>query len=116
MSKALYSKLRVFAALLATGSGAAHIGALWFRELNAIAVISMLIGAVYLIIGIGLYGRSRFALFIAIVVALINIGLMKLHSSTAELNTFLTAGVVADAMIVLCCTLVLWHVRLQPSS
>ncbi len=116
MSKPFYSKLRVLAATLATASGAAHIGALWFRELSAIAIISMLIGAVYLIVGIGLYGRSRFALFIAIVIALINIGLIKLHSTTVELNTFLSAIVAADAMIVLCCALVLWHVRLQPSS
>lgn len=116
MSKPFFSNLRILAATLACGSGAAHIGALWFRELSTIAIASMLIGAVYLVVGIGLYGRSRFALFIALVIALVNIGLMKTYSATTELNIFLSAGVVIDVLIVACCTLTLWHVRLQPSS
>jgi hypothetical protein len=115
MPKPLFSRLRLIAATLITCSGAAHIASLWFRELNGIAVISALIGAVYLIIGIGLYGRSRFTLFVAMVIPLAHAGLVELHTATSCLHPAQLAGMAADVTVALFSTAVLWHVRHEPS-
>ena len=53
MRKSTLSRLRVLAGLLITCSGLGRIASLWFRELNGDAVLALLVGAVYLIIGIG---------------------------------------------------------------
>ena len=60
--------LRLLAAALVAASGAALVAALWLRPLTAEAVLDVLLGAVYLILGIGLLGRSRFSLVLGIVI------------------------------------------------
>ncbi len=59
----LVYKLRMTAAALVVCSGAIRVASLWFRPLDGEAVLTLLIGAIYLIAGIGLFGQSRFALF-----------------------------------------------------
>lgn len=63
-----YSRLRVLAAVLITISGVGQVAFLWFRDLSSNSLIAAFIGVVYIIIGIGLLGQSRFTLFLAIVV------------------------------------------------
>ncbi len=65
-----YSRLRVLAAILITTSGVGQVALLWFRDLNADTLTGAFVGVVYIIIGIGLLGQSRFALFVAIVIPL----------------------------------------------
>lgn len=65
-----YSRLRVLAAILITTSGVGQVSLLWFRDLNADTLTGAFVGVVYIIIGIGLLGQSRFALFVAIVIPL----------------------------------------------
>jgi len=64
------NRLRLLAALLITLSGVTLVASLWQRSLNATALFDALLGATYLIIGIGLYGRSRFSLAMATFVPL----------------------------------------------
>ena len=59
------SFLRLLAATLVIGSGTGRVASLWFRELNHQAVLDATIGAIYLFMAIGLYGSSRFTLFVA---------------------------------------------------
>ena len=59
-------RLRLFPAVTMTLSGIGQVGALWFRELSHLAVLDALAGVIYLFIAIGLYGSSRFTLFVAI--------------------------------------------------
>ena len=58
MGEKFVRRLRNFAATLVTLSGIAHIAALWHRELTEAALLDALLGSVYLIIGLGLYGQS----------------------------------------------------------
>ena len=102
-----YSRLRVFAAILITTSGAGQVALLWFRDLSPDTLTGAFVGVVYIIIGIGLLGQSRFALFVAIVI--------PLASATVLLNvvpggapaTLQIVRLSIDLLVVTCSALVL---------
>ncbi|MAT94480.1 MAG: hypothetical protein CME59_18045 [Halioglobus sp.] len=100
--------LRLLAAALVAASGAALVAALWLRPLTAEAVLDALLGAVYLILGIGLLGRSRFSLVLGIVIPGAVATALSLTQSAAPLHTLRLA---ADCAIALCCALALWRLR-----
>ena len=105
--------LRTFAAILITLAGAALITALWFRELTETAVIDAVLGAVYLIIGIGLFGRSRFTLFVALVVPALDAAWLFHRVPAASLDGVQAARLSLDLLVVLSAALVLarWRAR-----
>jgi hypothetical protein len=96
------------------GSGIAHIASLWFRDLDERAVAALLLGAVYLIIAIGLFGQSRFTLFMAIIVP----GSVALTSlPDIQLQQLIPATSIAIDLLVAALSLtVLWQVRNRPSQ
>jgi hypothetical protein len=106
--------LRNTAATLMCLSGLGQIAALWLRELSGPAVTDGLAGTVYLVIGIGLFGRSRFSLFMAI--------LVPIAASAALVYTRTLAGqhdtlrIAVDTAVVLLSASVLWQVRHHPSE
>jgi hypothetical protein len=57
--------LRNLTAVLMLLSGLTHVGQLWFVKLNGIALLAALLGMFYLLISLGLSGRSRFTLWLA---------------------------------------------------
>jgi hypothetical protein len=99
--------LRTFAAILITLAGAALITALWFRELTETAVIDAVLGAIYLIIGIGLFGRSRFTLFVALVVPALDAAWLLHRTPAASLDAVQAARLSLDLLVVLSAALVL---------
>ena len=104
------------AALLVTAAGAALIGALWFRDLTGEALLDALIGAVYLFVGIGLFGRSRFTLFLALATPAAH--LVFLANTTGLAGTadpLHQVQLLADLIVILCSAWVLWQVRHDPS-
>lgn len=107
-------RLRTLAALLITLSGMGLIASLWFRELSEFALLDALIGACYLIAGIGLLGRSRFSLFIGI--ALPGISSALLYSILETPDNIYQLRMAADSITALLCLIVLWQVRNDPSS
>jgi len=114
------SRLRNFSATLITLSGISHIGELWLRDLNLPAVLNALLGATLLFIGIGLYGRSRFVLFLATAVPGIAIALRlnsyPLESSqTLVFDSLARAQMSAEIITAVFCVLVLFTVRNDPS-
>lgn len=113
MSTTILRTLRLSAACLLTTSGTALIAALWLRELGEAAVLDALLGATYLIIGIGLFGQSRFSLFMA---ALIPgaMALLVLRTTQAE-QPIDQLRVTADAIVALICAWLLWRARHEPS-
>lgn len=113
MPPKLIAGLRYFAAILITLSGIGHIGALWLRELTGEALTDALLGSVYLIIGIGLFGQSRFTLFMAIVIPAIAGAL--LYNAFPDPGHVHSARLAVDATVVLCSVMVLWQVRNNPS-
>jgi len=102
---------RLLAAWLVTLSGAGRVASLWFRELDESAVMSLLVGAVYLIVGIGLFGQSRFTLFVAIAVCSV-VGL-SLLGDMPNLHSAQTLAALADLVVVVCCAMVLWDRQRQ---
>ena len=113
MPAKLVSLLRNIAATLITLSGIGMIAALWLRELTGAALIDALLGTVYLIIGIGLFGQSRFALSMAIVIPATAAALLL--NALPDPEQVHTARIICDAIVVACSTIVLWHVRHNPS-
>jgi hypothetical protein len=113
MAYAFSSFLRTLAATLMCLSGIGLIAALWLRDLTGTAVGDVLLGSVYLVIGIGLFGRSRFSLFLAIVIPAVVTGLLLYTAPHAERAYNLRIAV--DILVVLCCVIELWRVRNNPS-
>jgi hypothetical protein len=105
--------LRYTAAMLICLSGLAQIAALWLRELTGTAVADGLLGTVYLIIGIGLFGHSRFSLFMAIVVPVTVIAVLLYTVPQAE--PVYTLRIAVDTAVVMLSAIVLWQVRHHPS-
>ncbi len=66
-------KLRNFAATLSLISGGAHVGQLWYTELDALAMATALLGIFYFLLGLGLAGQSRFSLWMAIVIPVLSV-------------------------------------------
>lgn len=89
------------------------VASLWLRELTQLAVLDALIGAVYLIAGIGLYGYSRFSLFLGIAIPL---GISSaFYTNTDEVLAIDQLRYTTDAVIALLSAVVLWMVRHQES-
>jgi len=109
------SGLRNSAAVLITVSGTGLIALLWFRELTGAALIDALLGTVYLYIGIGLLGQSRFTLFVAMAVPAGALGMVLRETPLEQLNSLQLARVSIDMAVILIATIVLWRVRNHPS-
>lgn len=109
MGESFIRRLRNFAATLITVSGIGHVAALWHRDLNEVALLDALLGAVYLIIGLGLYGQSRFTLFMGIAVPAAAAAYVHLNFPGASL--VYSARLAVDAVVVFCCIIILWQVR-----
>lgn len=107
------SLLRNAAATLMCLSGIGQIAVLWLRELTGAALADGLLGSVYLITGIGLFGISRFSLFMAIVIPAAASGI--LFYTEPWPGQIHDLRIAVDAMIVLLSAITLWQVRHHPS-
>ncbi len=94
-------------------SGLGQIAALWLRELTGAALADGLLGTVYLVTGIGLFGHSRFSLFMAIVVTATASGMLLYNVPRPEDVYMLRIAV--DMAIIVLSAIVLWRVRHHPS-
>lgn len=108
------SFLRAIAAIIICLSGTSLIVGLWLRELTEMALADALLGAVYIIIGIGLFGQSRFSLCMAILVPAAAIYLHHYSNDLAQLLP--TIRIVFDTLIISCSSIALWRERHRPSA
>lgn len=114
-------KLRVFTGCLITAAGSGLVAALWFRELTAVAVVDALLGAVYLVIAIGVFGQSRFSLFLAgLVPALVAVVVFSALESQGDLtiaaaNRLTQLRIAIDITIAASASIALWRARKLPS-
>ena len=106
-----YSRLRVLAAMLIMASGVGQVALLWFRDLTADTLTGAFVGVVYIIIGIGLLGQSRFTLFVAIVIPLAAAALLLNVVPGGAPGTLQIIRLVVDLIVVICSTLVLANTR-----
>ena len=110
-------KLRNLAAILATLSGASQCLSLWLLPTTDTLLIIALMGTVYLILGLGLFGLSRFSLFLAIVLLPLRgwFGIFPLDIPAWEL-----LRIASDITIALLCVPPLWaslhpqHQKIEP--
>jgi hypothetical protein len=107
------SLLRAIAASLMCLSGLGQIAALWLRELTGTALADGLLGTVYLVTGIGLFGHSRFSLFMAIVIPAAASAVLLYTVPRPE--PVYTLRIAVDAAIILLSAMVLWQTRHHPS-
>jgi len=86
---------------------------LWFQDLGANTLIGAFVGVVYIIIGIGLLGQSRFTLFVAIVIPLAAAALLLNVIPGGAPGTLQIIRLVIDLLVVVCSVLVLANSRDQ---
>lgn len=106
MSRRANVYARPLAATLVVAIGAGHIASLWFRDLDTAAVLSIWVGGIYLIVGLGLFGQSRFTLFVA--TALCATAALRALADIASLNALQWVGLCADLVAATCCGMALW--------
>ena len=109
------SRLRNIAATLLCLSGITHIAGLWLGDINSQVLVGALFGAAYLYIGIGLYGKSRFALVTAILFPAIGAALALTNSQLSSLSTMQLTLLCANSIVIVLCSAVLFVVRKNPS-
>jgi hypothetical protein len=109
------SWLRNLAATLLTLSGISHIAALWLRDVDLAVLVDASFGAVYLFIGIGLYGRSKFVLVPAIIVPAIGAWLALANNELSSFSTMGLSQLSVDLIIIALSAIVLFLVRNRPS-
>lgn len=85
------------------------IGTLWARELSGQALLDALFGSVYLFIAIGLFGQSRFTLFVAMGVTAGSILLLTKGDSAS--GTLSQARVLLEALVFICSAGLLYRVK-----
>jgi hypothetical protein len=110
------SRTRNVAATLLTLAGISQIAKLWFTDIDALAMGGALFGSLYLIIGIGLYGQSRFALVLAIVVPAASIWLLLSLPPTEYYGQLERSQLGVAVIVIIMCTRVLLAVRKNPST
>jgi MFS superfamily sulfate permease-like transporter len=93
-------------------SGVTQIAALWLRELTGTALIDGLWGTVYLAIGIGLFGHSRFSLVLGVVIPCAAIA--ALFYTVAQPAQIYALRIAIDVVVVLLCATVVWETRDHP--
>ncbi|QIB66174.1 hypothetical protein [Kineobactrum salinum] len=102
---------RNWAALLVTASGLWQITGLWRYRLTEETLLTALTGSIYLLMAIGLFGRSRFTLFLAIVVCgtFTLLGLSQTGLWSWPPLALLRTG--TDLLATVLCARVLWTLR-----
>ncbi len=104
-------KIRNLAAVLTLLSGCTHIAQLWFRETDGPVLLTALVGAVYLLLGLGLSGQSRFALW-ASAVAVCASAAGRIGLQTDPAADWLTIWhLMADTVIAALCLTILYRTR-----
>jgi hypothetical protein len=104
-------RIRNFAATLMLLSGLSHVGQLWLVKLDSQAMLAALVGMLYLLIGLGLSGQSRFTLWIACALpaAAAAFGLSMLVDNMRQ--PLLIWHVAADALVATLCMYILFRTR-----
>lgn len=104
-------KLRNLAATLMLLSGLSHVGQLWFRELDGMALITALLGMFYLVLALGLSGQSRFTLWVSSVTVCASGMAGSQLLDLDALDPLLAWHLAVDALVVPLCLYVLFRTR-----
>lgn len=106
------SPLRNTAALLTGISGAAQISLLWVLDLGAPVLGVAFAGCVYLLLALGLFGVSRFALFVAVILPAFRALYAWNPLAVVEWEQLRT---VVDLVVAMTALLLFWQARHRPT-
>ncbi|MEM8661834.1 MAG: hypothetical protein AAGF35_13195 [Pseudomonadota bacterium] len=106
-----YERIRVLTALLILASGGGQVALLWLQDLDPNILIGAFLGVVYIIIGLGLLGQSRFTLFVAVVVPLAGALWLLNLISVSGINTMQFALLIVDVLVAFSALLILVNTR-----
>lgn len=104
-------RVRNAAAALMLASGISHIAQLWFSDADAYTLLLGLLGMYYLVLALGLSGRSRFTLWITVASVVASGAFGLAQWSPQEPEILLAWHIVADATAALLCIYVLYQNR-----
>ncbi|HAN26543.1 MULTISPECIES: hypothetical protein [Haliea] len=106
---------RQLAASIVTVSGVLQVASLWRNRLSEDVLLTALVGSIYLLIALGLFGRSRFALFVAVATCGSSALLLGPDLPLAAWSSLQQLRIAGDAIVAMLCLHVLWSVRKLPS-
>lgn len=104
-------KFRNTAAVLMLASGISHVAQLWFSEIDAFHLLEGLLGMYYLLLSLGLSGRSRFTLWITSISVIANAGFGLSRWLPDQPDLLLAWHILADALVALLCLYILYRTR-----
>ena len=104
-------RVRNLAAVLMLLSGVTHISQLWYRETDGVALFTAMTGMVYLLLGLGLSGQSRFALLASSFAVIANGVANGTTLSTSAIDPLLWWHVCIDATVAVLCLYILYATR-----
>ena len=104
-------RLRNLAATLMLLSGLTHVGQLWFVKLDGYAVSAALLGMFYLLISLGLSGRSRFTLWLASCLPAAVAYAAVLKPETKLISTLWLWHIAVDIAVPCLCLYILYRTR-----
>jgi len=106
---------RQLAATTVAVSGVLQIAALWQNRLSEDLLVTAVIGSIYLLVALGLFGRSRFALVVAVATCGGSALLLAPDLPLASWSPLQQLRIAGDAIVAVVCLNVLWSVRHLPS-
>ncbi len=104
--------LRNLAAILTTLSGLGQCLSLWFLPTDPALLLTAALGTLYLLLGLGLFGTSRFSLVLAIVLLPTR---SLLHLYPLDIEAWEMLRVACDIAVAALCLPALW-VAIRPDS
>ncbi len=107
--------LRNTAATLVTAAGITQIALLWFAPLTSDQVAIAGWGAVYLFVGLGLFGISRTALVLGVILPSLRAGSTLLSLTLPEISQLDFLLLAGDFLVALMCAVVFLRLRHLPS-
>ncbi len=82
----LYRTSRGAATALALTTGAGRIAALWLLPPSASALVSAGVGALFLLLGLGLMGSARLSLILTAALCTLSLGMLDMTSSIPSIS------------------------------
>jgi len=88
-------------------AGITQIALLWQEDLSASLLVIAAVGFAYLLVALGLMGRSRLSLFLGIVLTLVCTAVLM--QASARLSAMTTILTLVNPSIAVCCALALYR-------
>ncbi len=104
-------KIRNTAAVLMLAAGISHISQLWLRDIDVTSLSFGLLGMYYLVLALGLSGRSRFTLWITSISVVTSASHAVSRWPSGQLDPLLAGHILVDITVACLCLYILFRTR-----